>query len=46
MKTIGFYGLGLIGGSLAKTIRKYFPDLKIIAWNRTPAVLDAALQYH
>lgn len=46
MKTIGFYGLGLIGGSLAKTIRKYFPDLRIIAWNRTPAVLDAALQDH
>ncbi len=27
MKTIGFIGLGLIGGSIAKAIRKYHPGL-------------------
>lgn len=44
MKTIGFYGLGLIGGSLAKTIRKYFPETELIAWNRTHAVLEEAVR--
>ena len=30
MKTIGFIGLGLIGGSIAKTIRKFHPDLSFL----------------
>ena len=30
MKTIGFIGLGLIGGSIAKTIRKFHPDYHIL----------------
>lgn len=34
-KTIGFIGLGLIGGSIAKTIRRIYPDCKIIAYNRS-----------
>ena len=42
MKRIGFFGLGLIGGSLAKTIKKYHPDWEIIAWNRTRPALDHA----
>ena len=32
MKTIGFIGLGLIGGSIAKTIRKFHPDYHILAY--------------
>jgi len=30
-KTIGFIGLGLIGGSIAKTIRRIHPDIRQIA---------------
>ena len=30
MKTIGFIGLGLIGGSIAKAIRKFHPDYHIL----------------
>ena len=33
--TIGFIGLGLIGGSMAKAIRKAHPDYHIMAYNRT-----------
>ena len=40
---IGFIGLGLIGGSIAKTARRTHPDITIIAYNRTKSVLDAAL---
>ena len=31
-KKIGFIGLGLIGGSIAKAIRQYYPDYDIIAF--------------
>lgn len=31
--TIGFLGLGLIGGSIAKSIRKYHPDYTLIGYN-------------
>ena len=30
--TIGFIGLGLIGGSIAKAIRQYYPDYQILAF--------------
>ncbi len=33
--TIGFIGLGLIGGSLAKAVRKAHPDYQLMAYNRT-----------
>lgn len=41
--TIGFIGLGLIGGSIAKTVRRVAPDNKIIAYNRSEDARHAAL---
>lgn len=41
--TIGFIGLGLIGGSIAKAIKKFHPDYQILAYNRTKSVLDDAV---
>lgn len=41
--TIGFIGLGLIGGSIAKAIRKFHPDFQILAYNRTKDVLEDAI---
>ena len=43
MKTIGFIGLGLIGGSIAKAIRKFHPDYHILAYARHKKTLAAAL---
>ena len=43
MKTIGFIGLGLIGGSIAKTIRKFHPDYHILAYAKHKETLAAAL---
>jgi prephenate dehydrogenase len=42
--TIGFIGLGLIGGSMAKAIRKIHPDYTIVAYNRTKEVALKAKQ--
>ena len=42
--TIGFIGLGLIGGSLAKSIRKTFPEYKLYAWNHRRSSIEPALQ--
>ena len=39
----GFVGLGLIGGSMAKTLKKIQGDCKIYAYTRTKATTDAAL---
>ncbi|MCD8055044.1 MAG: prephenate dehydrogenase [Lachnospiraceae bacterium] len=44
IETIGFIGLGLIGGSLAKTIRRVYPDRTLIGYNRSKASLAAALE--
>lgn len=41
--TIGFIGLGLIGGSIAKAVRRVHPDTRIIAYNRTASVLVEAM---
>lgn len=41
-QTLGFIGFGLIGGSLAKGIRRRFPDTKIMAYMRTRAKLEQA----
>ena len=42
METIGIIGLGLIGGSLAKTIRRLLPDTRILAADAASAPLLAA----
>ena len=41
--TIGFIGLGLIGGSIAKAIKKFHPDYQILAYNRTRETLEDAI---
>lgn len=40
--TIGFIGLGLIGGSIAKAIRKFHPEYTIKAYTHTPETLEKA----
>ena len=40
--TIAFIGLGLIGGSLAKGIKKVRPDIRIMAYMRTRSKLEQA----
>lgn len=39
---LGFVGLGLIGGSIAKTVKRIIPSIQIVAYNRTYSVLEAA----
>lgn len=39
----GFVGLGLIGGSIARTIRKYWPEAKITAYNPSRDTLEEAI---
>lgn len=43
-KTIGFIGLGLIGGSIAKAIKHFYPETRIMAYSRTRATLEEALE--
>ena len=33
--TFGFVGIGLIGGSVAKALRRVYPSCKIIVYNRS-----------
>ena len=40
--TIGFIGLGLIGGSIAKALRKFHPEYRLMAYSATPATLELA----
>lgn len=40
---LGFIGLGLIGGSLAKSVKRVHPQHKIIAYNRSAASRNEAL---
>lgn len=42
-QTIGFIGLGLIGGSIAKALRAKHPDLTLIAYNRSKDSLIEAM---
>ncbi len=43
-KKIGFIGLGLIGGSIARAIRRYYPDYEIIAFDNNKETLALATQ--
>ena len=43
MKTIGFIGLGLIGGSIARAIRRYHEDYHILAYDRDRETLATAV---
>ena len=43
MKTIGFIGLGLIGGSLARSIRRTQPSWRLMAYSHSRSTLDEAI---
>ena len=40
---IGFIGLGLIGGSIARAVRHFYPEAEIIAFSRTRASVEQAV---
>ena len=40
--TIAFIGLGLIGGSLARRLKRARPDIRIMAYMRTRSKLEQA----
>ena len=42
--TIGFVGLGLIGGSVAKSIKRVHPEITIVGYNRNQEVLKEAVR--
>ncbi|MDO5422936.1 MAG: prephenate dehydrogenase [Eubacteriales bacterium] len=41
---VGFVGLGLIGGSIARALKYYYPDTRILAHTRSQSTLDYALK--
>ena len=41
---VGFIGLGLIGGSIARAIRQYYPDMEIVAFDKSKETLALATQ--
>lgn len=41
---VGFIGLGLIGGSIAKAIRRYYPEHELIAFDKSRETLALAVQ--
>ena len=45
-RTIGFVGLGLIGGSIAKAILKIYPNTKILATASRESTVEAAYEEH
>lgn len=45
-KTIGFIGLGLIGGSIAKAILQAYPNTRILATASRASTIEAAYEEH
>lgn len=45
-KRIGFIGLGLIGGSIARAIRKFHPEFELIAYTHSDDTAELALSEH
>ena len=43
---IGFIGLGLIGGSIAKAIRQFYPNIHIVATSGRKETVEQALSDH
>lgn len=41
--TVGFIGIGLIGGSIAKRLHEQFPNMTLVAYNRSTPSLDLAM---
>lgn len=41
---IGFIGLGLIGGSIARAIRYFYPGAELVAYSRTRASVEEAVE--
>jgi len=41
IQRVAILGTGLIGGSFARALRKYTPDMQIIGWDRAEVVLQA-----
>ena len=41
--SIGFIGLGLIGGSIAKSIHRIFPDYRIVGFDNNISTLKQAV---
>ena len=45
-ETFGFIGLGLIGGSLAKALKRSNPSCRIMSYSRNSATTDLAISEH
>ena len=43
--TAGFIGLGLIDGSIARALKKYYPDVQILAHTRSRHTTEYALEH-
>ncbi len=44
IESVGFIGLGLIGGSIAKAIKMYHPQIRIMAYMRSRDTLEKAVR--
>lgn len=42
--TCGFIGLGLIGGSIARALRKFYPECRLLAYDINDKALEAAVK--
>ena len=46
LNTFGFIGLGLIGGSLAKALKQWKPECRIMAYTRSESTSSMAFKEH